>query len=341
MKNLRNKQPRSAPIRHAFLGTHPPQEDMVAYLDSLALIARRSSDAGDTTRSHDAAFAYLERLATAFGAGDIGAMANGRAARSPNKSLQRLPALLRRPDIAWTWLADATFVACLCGHAVDAVSEKFAPQATSAGLSVDEVGVYIARIATIAKQDDPARIIDAIRAVCAHGGGWKAIVDYRGISFAEPLRGLCDKLDSVPRIVEQSRLAMEMTKERWNVLNCMSGLDPEGLAGLVGRAAVGVNRRLRVAAFEGFRRKVEAFASHDAARLREARDLVRAFDLPLPEPRVPALLAAADRDVRYANEQWTDRMNLAYDELEAYLDDHGRQLSETGERLERIRAGRW
>ena len=328
--------------RHAWLDARHPPSETLAYLDSLAAVARSSH------ANEEAAFDYLCSLAGMAGVMDFVArrerMVAAKGELPPAAALAG--SLLQRADLAWIWLADATFVACLChgendGRRMESTRTLAAIVAKATGLRETEVRDYASHIATIATSADARRILDAIQSASTYGEGWKAIVDYRRIDFRPALRGLYEAMESVDRACEQARLVMAMTSERWNVLNCMSGFTEEGFEGMARRMVVNVNRRLRLAEFASFQRKVQTFVDHDTTSLTAARAIARAFGGPVAERISPTLTASADHDVRYANEQWHERMDRAYDALQARLDDHDQRLRDACGALDRIESGAW
>lgn len=315
---------------HGYLGSRPPQADALGYLGSLLSVAT-----GVEPRSEHA-IGYLRTLALSFGVGGFDALAASPATAAPVGST---PDLLRRLGAGWAWLADATFVLCLGGHASAAAHRGICAVACGAGLSQDDTAKFASLIAALAAENDVTKVLACIHSLSRYdGGAWKAIVDYRGLSFHEALRGLRSSLASTATLQDAVHLSLDMTSERWKVIDCMSGIPDEGIAV---RVAVAANRQLRLSKFDAFKQKVEAFVTRDAAMLDEARRITRAFGLHAKTPHEPRPAAVADRDVDYRNQDWIDHMDAAYDALQATLDDYDQAVAEALDKITSIADGRW
>lgn len=315
---------------HAYLVTHPYENDALGYLTSLLTVA--VSHTADPARG----VAYLRTLATSFAVTGFDEHAASPEAVSGSEIT---PELLQRVGAGWSWLADATFVLCL-GSQPDAVaSQRICAIACQAGLPQGAVEKFAALIAGLAVESDATRALADVCAASEVGGdAWKAIVDYRGLSFHEAVRDLRTALASIRTIQEAVHLSLDMTAERWKVLDCMSGIPDEGLAV---RIAVAANRQVRLSKFAAFKRKVEDFVARDAEMLAQARRLARTFGVQKDPHERSRSAAVADRNVGYGNEAWGDHMHQAYDGLQALLDDHDQASFDALDQIAEIADGRW
>lgn len=328
---------------HAYLGSHPPHDEALGYLGSLLAVDPVTSKWVLKTcwpalfpQPATHALAYLRTLASSFDVAgfdlgvdlpDVAAPAGGTAE------------LLQRAGAGWSWLADATFVFCLGGCTDASARHDICGIACEAGLPPDAVAEYTALIAALATDSDTTRVLANVCALSHYDSdAWKAIVDYRGLSFHEALRPLRNALASLDTIKEAVHLSLDMTGERWKVLDCMSGIPDEGLAV---RIAVAANRQVRLSKFGAFKQKVESFVARDRAMLDEAQRIVRAFGQQHKEPAGPRSTAVADRNVGYGNQAWNDHLDQAYDALQACLDDHDKAVAEASDQIARIADGRW
>lgn len=315
---------------HAYLGLHPPHDEAVGYLDSLLTVAARNPS------TDDHGLAYLRTLASSF---DVVGFDAHRSSQDTTGSTADTAELLRRLGTGWSWLADATFVLCLDGQTDAPARQGICSIVCEAGLPPDAVAEFATLMADLATESGEARVLAKVCALSKHdSNAWKAIVDFRGLSFHEAVRPLRSSLGSLGSIREAVNLSLDMTAERWKVLDCMSGIPDEGLAV---RIAVAANRRVRVSKFGTFKQKVADFVARDRVALDEAQRIARAFGLQDKAPVELGREAVADRDVGYGNQSWNDKMDRAYDVLQATLDTHSQAMTDASDHIARIADGRW
>jgi hypothetical protein len=209
-------------------------------------------------------------------------------------------------------------------------------------LPIDSTRRYVAYLETISTDEAGQSLIEAIKGAAQHSPAWKTIVDYRKLSFAGAFKGVRDAVwgsTSFGPTFEQIELLQTMTTKQFDVINSQSVL-PE-MENLLQRATGNIARRICVSDFNSLKTSTEEFASKYSTGLKQAREICRAFGVPVIAQEEVLSTQKADDNVSGTNEKWSDNMDRAYAGLHAYLEDFCGALSDAWNKLHEIEKGKW
>ncbi|GGZ72039.1 hypothetical protein GCM10008101_27840 [Lysobacter xinjiangensis] len=320
--------------RHVPLQAHPITELLVdansrqLYID--ALILAMASPGEDSQRR-----GYLSSLSRLLQCEPADASIE-RVLRDPRRvQIDRVLDELSARERQYAWLVDATFLGCEAGGLTARARGVILQMARAFNLKNDDAERFVDAATVLATETVPAKLIEALARIATHTGAWRAIIDFRKLSFAGAFAKTSwaltqHSMGGVNLSLAISRLAMD-------VMGQMSFGDE----GFFQRTAISAKRSLSVSSFNDLRKKVEAFEEGGRAHVNEANRVLRAFGQESHYVRASLYDCAADKDTAVSNENWCDNMDKALDKLRDYLDACVDVMHELSSRLDAMEAGRW
>lgn len=240
----------------------------------------------------------------------------------PRKQLEYFPVLqelLGDSDKQYTWLFDAFFLLTLAQKSIENPQIK----AILGALKPDQLKECLPHLQLILGASDESAILDAAKKLAAHTQGWKNVIRYRELRFAQYFSETGKRLNTASwggtqLLIELSGIYMKSMEHSYFV----SFSDDSLMSKLSEKAAFAIctqGRKSALSSLNAFRKKAAAHIAEYSSALSHANSMISRWNHPSFEFNNTMARDDFDLDNSASNDDWSDQFQHYYQKIDNTL----------------------
>lgn len=294
---------------HAFLKTSPTAEEKQRYIESFSIIF---AGIGEIIKAQEH---YLSALTTFFECENCLERIKLLTSSPKRIDIKSIINLLNSTERQYTWFVDAIFFGNCVGNQNSKAKTIVLKMSKLLKYKENELITFIEQAESLAIQDNPQNLFEAIRSVNYKSDAWITILDFRGYSLKGAFTEIKKRINQAYGL--GMKLSLSITSSSMQLMNCNFAAGDENL---FQRTALKVMRTSCISKFKEHKKETESIEDFSRNVISDANEILAIFGTKPINYSGNLYNINADESTSVSNENWGDNMSNAFNNLSGFIE---------------------